>query len=67
VLQGAAGALLEEMGAELKPFERQLHEATRAEAIRLCGEQAFADAVRRGAAMTLAEAMEAALAEPGRG
>ncbi len=66
LLLAAAGALLEEMGADFKPFERQLHEATRAEALRLCGEEAFADAAVAGAAMSLAEAVATALAEPAR-
>jgi predicted ATPase/DNA-binding SARP family transcriptional activator len=61
LLLGAAGALLEEIGAEYKPFERQLHEATRSESLRLCGEQAFADALRRGAALPLAEVVAAEL------
>ena len=52
------------MGADFKPFERQLHEATRTEALRLCGEQAFAGAAHEGATMSLAEAVAAALAEP---
>ena len=63
LLLGAAGTLLDGMGADYKPFERQLHEATRSEARRLCGEQAFARASREGAGMTLAAAVAAALAE----
>jgi non-specific serine/threonine protein kinase len=64
LLLGAVGALLEEMGADYKPFERQLHEATEAQARALCGEQAFADAKRKGSQLPLAEALEHALAEP---
>ena len=64
LLLGAAAALLEEMGADFKPFERQLHDATRAQALALCGEQAFAGAAQQGAALSLAEAVAAALAEP---
>jgi predicted ATPase/DNA-binding SARP family transcriptional activator len=64
LLQGAAGSLLAEMGADYKPFERALHEETRAVAVLLAGEEAFAQAVREGTQMTLADAVEAALAEP---
>jgi tetratricopeptide (TPR) repeat protein len=63
ILLGAAGALLEEMGAALKPFERRLHEATEAEARALCGEAAFAAAIQKGAQMRIAEALEYAFAE----
>ena len=52
------------MGADFKPFERQLHEATRTEALRLCGEETFATAAQAGAGMSLAEAVAAALADP---
>jgi len=64
LLLGAAGALLEEIGADFKPYERQLHESTRTQAVRLCGGQAFADAWRRGTAMTLPEAVAFATAVP---
>ena len=64
LLLGAAGALLEEMGADFKPYERQLHESTRTQAVRLCGDEAFADALRRGTAMTLPEAVAFATAVP---
>ena len=58
LLLGAAGALLAEIGADFKPFERQLDERTRAGAAGLCGETPFADALARGGALSL----EAALA-----
>ena len=61
LLLGAAGALLEGIGAEFKPFERALDEQTRAEAIRLVGEEAVAEAVAKGACLPLADAVDAAL------
>ena len=61
LLLGAAGALLAEMGADFKPFERQLHEATEARARSLCGETAFAAAAEQGAATALDDALELAL------
>ena len=61
-LLGAAAAVLDEMDAEFKPFERQLHDATQAAAVRLLGERAFGDAEREGAAMPLADAIASALA-----
>ena len=60
VLLGAAGALLEQMGADFKPFERKLHESTTARARALCGEAEYADALARGAAMPLPEALQLA-------
>jgi non-specific serine/threonine protein kinase len=63
VLLGAAGALLNEMGADFKPFERQLHESTKHKASRLCGEETFTDAAGRGATTKPADAVEFALAE----
>ena len=50
------------MDAKFKPFERQLHDATQAAAVRLLGERAFGDAEREGAAMPLADAIASALA-----
>jgi non-specific serine/threonine protein kinase len=64
LLLGAAAALLDEMGAGFKPFERKLHDATEAQARVLCGQEAFADAKRRGSQLPLAEALEHAVAEP---
>jgi predicted ATPase/DNA-binding SARP family transcriptional activator len=58
MLLGAAEALLEEMGAAFKPFERQLHGSTEARARALCGEVSFAEATRRGASMTLDQALD---------
>jgi predicted ATPase/DNA-binding SARP family transcriptional activator len=62
LLLGAADALLDEMGAAFKPFERQLHDATEKQARALCGDEIFAEATRRGAGMALSEALETALA-----
>jgi tetratricopeptide (TPR) repeat protein len=62
LLLGAARALLEGIGAQFKPFERALDEQTRAEAIRLVGEEAVAEAVAKGASLALADAVDAALA-----
>jgi predicted ATPase/DNA-binding SARP family transcriptional activator len=59
-LLGVAGALLGEMGADFKPFERQLHEATESRARELCGAAAYDDAAQRGAALQLAEGIAVA-------
>ena len=61
VLLGAAGGLLAQMGADFKPFERQLHETTEAQAQTLCGPAEHVGAHERGAAMALAEAVDFAL------
>jgi predicted ATPase/DNA-binding SARP family transcriptional activator len=66
LLLGAAGALLEGIGAEFKPFERALDEHTRAEAARLVGEEAVAEAMAKGAHMALVDAVDAVLATPPR-
>ena len=64
LLLGAAGALLREMGADYKPFERQLHDATEGRALALCGAEPFAEATQQGAALTLDGALEVALDRP---
>jgi predicted ATPase/DNA-binding SARP family transcriptional activator len=61
LLLGAAGALLDEMGADFKPFERQLHESTREKAASQCGEVAFVEASDRGTATKVGDAIELAL------
>jgi tetratricopeptide (TPR) repeat protein len=61
-LLGAAVALLEAMGAALKPFERHLHDTTADRARDLCGD-AFDAARRRGSETTLEAAIEHALAD----
>jgi len=60
-LLGVAGALLAHMGADFKPFERRLHEATEAEATALCGPTVHAAARDRGASLTLPAAVGLAL------
>ena len=60
-LLGAAAELLAAMGADFKPFERQLHEETRAKALELCGAARFAEATAEGAALTLEDAVTSAL------
>ncbi len=60
-LLGVAGALLAQMGADFKPFERRLHETTEGQAVALCGESGFAAARERGASLPLAAALALAL------
>jgi tetratricopeptide (TPR) repeat protein len=61
VLLGAAGALLDQMGASFKPFERQLHDATESVARRLCGATRYAASAAAGATLELSEALDRAL------
>ena len=56
-LLGAAGALLDRMGASLKPFERQLHEATEQQAEQLCGHAGYRVVRAEGEALPLAQAI----------
>ncbi len=60
-LLGVAGALLAHMGAEFKPFERRLHEATEAEATALCEPTVHAAARERGASLMLQDAIALAM------
>ncbi len=62
MLLGAAVAVLDAMGAALKPFERRLHDTTAVRARQLCGNGAFDDARRRGADLELDEAIQLATA-----
>ena len=62
VLLGAAGALLEQIGADFKPFERQLHDATESAVRRFCGTARYASAAAAGAALDLSQALDRALA-----
>ena len=57
ILLGAAGGLLKQIGADFKPFERQLHEATRARAERLCGHDGYRAVRAEGEALPLAQAI----------
>ena len=58
---GVAGGLLAQMGAQFKPFERRLHEATEAQSTALCGPALHAEAKERGASLTLTVALALAL------
>jgi predicted ATPase/DNA-binding winged helix-turn-helix (wHTH) protein len=61
-LLGAAGGLLAEIGADFKPFERQLDERTRSEAVALCGQLRFEAALAEGVKLSLAAALALARA-----
>jgi predicted ATPase len=63
LLLGAAETLLEDMGASLKPFERQLHEETLALVLASLGDAGLADTASRGAALTTDDAVDLALAD----
>ena len=63
LLLGSAVALLEEMGAAFKPFERHLHDSTADKARELSGDDAFQAARRDGGAMSLDAAIGHALAD----
>jgi tetratricopeptide (TPR) repeat protein len=60
-LLGASGTLLEQIGADFKPFERQLHDETSSAAARLCGAPRYVAAVTAGAAFPLAQVLDHAL------
>jgi hypothetical protein len=53
------------MGADFKPFERQLHEKTHAQAQALCGLEECTAVMMRGESLTLAETLELALGSGG--
>jgi predicted ATPase/DNA-binding SARP family transcriptional activator len=57
IMVGVAGALLERMGADFKPFERQLHGRTSARAEELCGPEQHRAALERGATLALPDAL----------
>jgi predicted ATPase/DNA-binding SARP family transcriptional activator len=59
-LIGVVTALLEQMGAVFKPFERTLHDEAQEHARALLGEDEYVAARARGAAMSLDEAVELA-------
>jgi hypothetical protein len=61
MLLGVADGLLTQMGAEFKPFERRLHDATEEHARELCGPVVYAEARERGASMPLTAALALAL------
>lgn len=60
-LIGAAGKLLEDMGAALKPFERQLHDQTVAFVRANLDDAALADATEKGAKLTADEVIRYAV------
>ena len=66
MLLGAARAVLTQMGADFKPFERHLDEATEARSRTLLGSSGHEAALRRGSSMTLDEALDLAAREPAR-
>jgi predicted ATPase/class 3 adenylate cyclase len=65
LLLGAGEMLLGDMGAALKPFERQLHEETFASVLRSLGDAGLADTLSRGAELTTDDAVDLALADTG--
>ena len=64
-LLGVSGGLLRQMGADFKPFERQLHEATHSRAQALCGPEEFGELMARGESMPLAVTLELAIGPDG--
>jgi predicted ATPase/class 3 adenylate cyclase len=65
LLLGAAKTLLGDMGAALKPFERQLHEETSATLLERLGHTGLADSLSRGAGLTTDDAVDLAVADAG--
>ena len=66
MLLGAARAVLTQMGADFKPFERHLDEATEARSRTLLGSSGHEAALRHGSSMTLDEALDLAARETAR-
>ena len=62
-LLGAARAVLAQMGADFKPFERHLDEVTEERSRTLLGTAGHEAALRRGSSMTLDEALDLAARE----
>lgn len=60
-LLGAAGALLAQIGADHKPFERRLRESTEAEARAASDPVAFDEATERGASMSMEDVLDVAV------
>ena len=63
ILLGAARAVLTQMGADFKPFERHLDEVTEERSRTLLGIAGHEAALRRGSSMTLDEALDLAARE----
>ena len=60
ILLGAARAVMTQMGADFKPFERHLDEATEARSRVLLGTSGHEAALRYGSSMTLDDALDLA-------
>ena len=60
ILLGAARTVLTQMGADFKPFERHLDEATEERSRALLGTVGYETALERGKSMTLDEALDLA-------
>ena len=60
MLLGAARSVLTQMGADFKPFERHLDEVTEERSRLLLGTAGHEAALKRGASMTLDEALDLA-------
>ena len=60
ILLGAARTVLTQMGADFKPFERHLDEATEERSRALLGTSGYEAALRHGSSMTLDEALDLA-------
>jgi predicted ATPase/DNA-binding SARP family transcriptional activator len=63
-LLGAARAVLTQMGADFKPFERHLDEATEERSRALLGASGHEEALRHGSSLTLDEALDLAGLNP---
>jgi len=59
-LLGAGTRLLAHMGADFKPFERQLHAETESAVVSRLGSAKYAEALQRGRELPIAEAVELA-------
>jgi predicted ATPase/DNA-binding SARP family transcriptional activator len=60
LLLGAATSLLSRMGADFKPFERQLHDETERHVVELLGQEAYEASRARGSALSLTDVAEVA-------
>jgi predicted ATPase/DNA-binding SARP family transcriptional activator len=60
ILLGAARSVLTQMGADFKPFERHLDEATERQSRSLLGDAGYEAALRRGSSLSLEAALELA-------
>ena len=64
MLVGAADALLRQIGADFKPFERRLHDSTLSELRGRFDPAALDEAIAHGASLSLAEALDLAMSAP---